>query len=173
MFSPKERVPGHRNSLSSFPRRTVMQEICSYLLHHPMQLGLCHALCLRVLLYAVCLIKLPQLALAIGGVVEKILCQFDGVLLGIGLQNSESADQFPGFRKRPVGYYRFSFGFPDACAGDARHASLPGKKPSSLHPFLDQPAHRRHFFLRRWNISFYSFVNAQEFHGALSSAYWI
>ena len=54
------------------------------------------------------LVDLTKFAFAFAHNGKKLLGQFDGFLLGIGLKDREPADQLFGFRERTIGHRKLS-----------------------------------------------------------------
>ena len=72
--------------------------------------------------------------------------QFDGLGLGVGLENCQTANQFLGLGEGAIGDGGFAVGSADACTEARGHAAFGAKQPATLHSLADHLAHGRHFF---------------------------
>ncbi len=103
---------------------------------------------------------MPKLAFALADNTEELSSQFDSLLLGVGPEDGETADQLLGFGERAIGDSELVTGEPHARAESAWQAAFRGDQPAGFETVFDELAHLGHFFLRRWSISFHRFVHA-------------
>jgi hypothetical protein len=88
-------------------------------------------------------------------------------LLRVRLQNGESPDHLFGLGKWPIGHADLGTIATNSRSQGGGQAAFGCDQPTSLHPFFDQFAHRRHLFLARRGIALNMFVNTQELHRSL------